>query len=304
MSSTAIIVSDAVFMGVSAASVGLRFYARKLSSEELAADDWLITVAWFFSASLAIINIMGIPLGHFGTPFESMSEDDTAVFLKFIFAFQFFYIFAVAFVKFSVLYFYKRIFSVAKTPLVIWTLLAVTIGWLISFFFATLFQAWPMYCNWVICTNSMDYPVMYVLSSVTDIILDVSILSLPTFFIWRLQMSSAKKAGIIGIFGLGIFCIVASIARLVYTIYFYNANLVNDVAAAFDDSANNIAMWSGIEACTSTTCANLPCFGPLLFKPRQDSSGGLEGRKTIRKPSTISLLLGSFKNSQESPSLS
>ena len=55
MSSTAIIVSDAVFMGVSAASVGLRFYARKLSSEELAADDWLITVAWVSQDSLDLL---------------------------------------------------------------------------------------------------------------------------------------------------------------------------------------------------------------------------------------------------------
>ena len=26
----------------------------------------------------------------------------------------------------------------------------------------------------------------------------------------------------------------------------------------------NMIMWSGIEACASTICANLPCYGPLL----------------------------------------
>ena len=123
---------------------------------------------------------------------------------QFTFAFQFFYIFAVAFVKLSILCFYRRVFTVNETPMTIWILLALTIGWLISFFFATIFQAWPMQCNWVECPNTTDYPIMYVMSSVTDIILDISILSLPTFFTWRLQMSSAKKFSIIGIFGLGI----------------------------------------------------------------------------------------------------
>ena len=28
----------------------------------------------------------------------------------------------------------------------------------------------------------------------------------------------------------------------------------------------NMIMWSGIEACASTICANLPCYGPLLRK--------------------------------------
>ena len=50
----------------------------------------------------------------------------------------------------------------------------------------------------------MNYPLMYVLSSVTDIALDISILSLPALFIWRLRMAPAKKISIIGIFGLGI----------------------------------------------------------------------------------------------------
>lgn len=43
-----------------------------------------------------------------------------------------------------------------------------------------------------------------------------------------------------------------------YTIYsaylYYAASIVN------------IIMWSGIEACASTTCANLPCYGAVLGK--------------------------------------
>ena len=45
---------------------------------------------------------------------------------------------------------------------------------------------------------------MYVLTSVTDIILDITILALPVQFVRKLQMSKSRKAAIIAIFGLGV----------------------------------------------------------------------------------------------------
>ncbi|MCJ1327612.1 hypothetical protein MMC10_004283 [Thelotrema lepadinum] len=269
----AIIAANTVFLLISAASVAIRFYARRKSSARNAADDFLVVAAWCFSASLAITNIIGVPVGFFGEPFESLTEDQTVAFLKVFFATQFFYIFAVAFVKLSVLFLYRRIFSAGKTPVVIWVLVALTIGWIVSFFFATLFQIYPVWCNWEVCEPTANYPVMYVLSSVTDILLDVVILCLPVFFIRRLQMSTGKKIGITAIFGLGIFCIVASVARLVYTIQFDLVNISGELSTDFDVSVDNIILWSGIEACISTTCASLPCYGPLVVSGMRASSG-------------------------------
>lgn len=148
-------------------------------------------------------------------------------------------------------------------------LIILTIGWLISFFFATFFQVWPIWCNWTLCPPTTNYPVMYALCSVTDIILDVSILCLPAYFIRNLQVSRSRKVGITAIFGLGVFCIVASIARLAFTISFMKADVEHDFEANFDTTIVNIIMWSGIEACTSTICANLPCYGSILGKARR-----------------------------------
>ena len=134
-----------------------------------------------------------------------------------LFALQFFYIFAVAFVKLSVLYFYGRIFSVGRFPTIVKIMFVVVIAWLVSFFFATLFQIYPIWCNWIVCNPTTNYPVMYVCQSVTDIVLDIIILCLPAYSISQLQMSLNKKIGLSAVFGLGIFCVVSSIARLVYT---------------------------------------------------------------------------------------
>jgi len=117
---------------------------------------------------------------------------------------QFWYLIAVALVKLSVLYFYGRIFSVGRLRLTIQITIAVTIAWLISFLFATFFQIWPLWCNWITCDPTTNYPVMYLLSSITDLLLDIFILCLPACFIKDLQMSLDKKIGVIGIFGLGI----------------------------------------------------------------------------------------------------
>ena len=89
-------------------------------------------------------------------------------------------------------------------PLPIKIMFALVVGWLISFLFATFFQVWPLWCNWIECHPSTNYPVMYVLTSVTDIILDIAILAVPVQFVRKLQMSKSKKAAIIAIFGLGI----------------------------------------------------------------------------------------------------
>lgn len=80
----------------------------------------------------------------------------------------------------------------------------LTSGWLVSFLFATFLQVWPLWCNWIVCAPTTNYPVMYVCSSVTDIVLDISILCLPFSFIRKLHMSSVQKIGTTSIFGLGI----------------------------------------------------------------------------------------------------
>ena len=157
---------------------------------------------------------------------------------------QFWYIIAVGLVKLSVLCFYGRIFAITRFPVSVNILLILVLAWLVSFLFATFFQVWPLWCNWIACVPTTNYPVMYVCSSVTDIALDICILCLPAFFLHNLQISLNKKIGLVGIFGLGVLyapikslvslekranpavsCVVSSITRLVYTVKFQIADI-------------------------------------------------------------------------------
>ena len=82
--STAIVASNVVFMFLAWITVGLRLYTRWQRSKVLAADDYLIAAACFFSSLLAITNIVGVPVGGFGVAYEDMSEETAANFLKVI----------------------------------------------------------------------------------------------------------------------------------------------------------------------------------------------------------------------------
>lgn len=128
---------------------------------------------------------------------------------------QFWYIFAVGLVKASILCLYGRIFSVSRWPIAVHSLLVITSAWLIAFFFATLFQIWPIRCNWISCPPTTDYTAIYVACSVTDTAIDIAILCLPPFFIRKLRLSLVQKVGLASIFGLGIL----SVPQLVLSIF-------------------------------------------------------------------------------------
>ena len=157
--------------------------------------------------------------------------------------------------KLSILFFYGVVFSAGKLNIMIKIMLLVTLSWMISFILATLFQIWPIRCNWTSCVrgSATDYPIMYILNNATDIILDLAILCLPVTAIKRLRMSRNKKIGTMFIFGLGILyvdffayltspfnsrsddsCIVSSVARLVYVIRYQKTQLTGDFEASFD----------------------------------------------------------------------
>ncbi|KAF2235433.1 hypothetical protein EV356DRAFT_118098 [Viridothelium virens] len=281
------IVTNSIFIGLAFFAVVLRLYVRKSQQMGFKADDFLIIASWLIAAGLATSNIVGVPVGGFGVPFPQLSDEKATQFLKILFVQQFWYIFAVAFVKFSVLCFYGRIFTQQRRyPVVVFVFLGIVGAWLVAFFFATLFQVYPIWCNWTFCPTPLtDYSLMYALCSATDIAIDICILCIPVFFIRKLHLNKTQKIGLTGIFGIGVFCVVASTVRLAYTVIFIQADPTSDFAADFGRKLLSVPlhtgllmtlpaaivatiMWSGIEASSSIICANLPTYWPLIRKSR------------------------------------
>lgn len=113
-------------------------------------------------------------------------------------------------VKLSVVFLYRRIFNVVRTfRIYSHSLIVLLAAWTIAFLFANIFQCgihisalWGSaegigrYCK---TSGPASYGFV-----VSDIITDVLVLVSPIPIVWHIQVSTVRKLGITGIFGLGL----------------------------------------------------------------------------------------------------
>lgn len=119
---------------------------------------------------------------------------------------QFTYLFAVSLIKISILLFYKSIFGTTRRFAIAVNVLGVSVLlWTITFFFASLFQAWPIQKNWYpeLPGTTINEFAMYWSAAVTELFLDIATLILPWTIIWKLHLSTSRKWIVSGIFMLG-----------------------------------------------------------------------------------------------------
>jgi hypothetical protein len=113
-----------------------------------------------------------------------------------------------AFVKFSIVSFFRRIFRGKVFGRITLVLLIVNAAWGVAFVLAVLLQCVPVSGAWdkvtrehAVCYNPV--PTFYGVA-ISDTILDVVILVLPQPFTWRLHMPMRQKLAVSGIFLVGI----------------------------------------------------------------------------------------------------
>lgn len=119
-------------------------------------------------------------------------------------------ILTIGLIKLSVVFLYRRIFSISRSFNIYSTFLIVLIvTWTIAFLGANIFQcgthpaaAWTSikqiieYCD--------DTSGATAALALTDLIMDLMIIAAPMPMVWRLQMTLAQKAQVTGIFALGL----------------------------------------------------------------------------------------------------
>ena len=123
--------------------------------------------------------------------------------LKILFATQFFYVFSVFTVKVAIILFYKSIFTNVGFRKAANGLLVFLGAWIAAFFFITLFQDKPINRNWGSVGTTVNFPVLYIVESVTDITLDLVILAMPLPVIRSLHISARKRWLLSGVFWMG-----------------------------------------------------------------------------------------------------
>ncbi|KAK0609536.1 hypothetical protein B0T17DRAFT_603691 [Bombardia bombarda] len=272
---TSILILSGVFIALPTLAVSLRFYARFIKNAGISADDYLIVLGLLSSVGLSANNIVAVAQGGLGEHIHLDPEtgfplfDHTlTVFLQTEFASQLLSVLSLVFTKLSIVVFYRRIFRGNVFSLLSLLLLVAIAAWGISFFFATLFECMPISQSWTSLFGTPEHELycynylpMFWATAISNMIMDIAILTLPMPFVWRLKMPARQKLAVTFIFLLGAFVVGISIAR----IYFFFQSS-DSYANAFDITINiaPTIYWTMIEASIAVISACLPTFRPLF----------------------------------------
>ncbi|KAL2278287.1 hypothetical protein FJTKL_14557 [Diaporthe vaccinii] len=212
-------------------AVALKFKVRRIQKQPLKADDWSLVPATFFTSAIGIVLSYGatnhhaigwpleIPPDSEGGPTRPATEQEMLA-RKVQYVFLLLYPLAIGSTKTSLLFLYRRIFTISRrTRVTIVTTIALVGAWMAAFFFAELFQCSTKF--WADWGSSHDIQTqcnkttMIIFSvCLTDFLFDLTILIMPIPLIWQLSLSTGKKIGVLSTFLLGIFTVTASLIRL------------------------------------------------------------------------------------------
>ncbi|KAI1407125.1 hypothetical protein F5Y13DRAFT_175585, partial [Hypoxylon sp. FL1857] len=261
------LVANIVLPILATVGVALRFLARTKKGQPLKLDDYTILFALILCLGLAAAEIYAACTGLVGVPWDNLESYEA--FRKIQFADIIICHVVYGFTKISVVLFYKRIFTLGRTTIVMNALLWIISLFLLVTFFTVLFCSKGVSSFWTTPpqldgTQYYMVPGTLVLAyAILDIVLDIAVLSTPLPAILRLNLSPRTRLGIVGVFLLGAFCLVCSCVRLYYAnilLQFFAAQSKTYQAEMIEDNI----LWAHIEAYASTFAACLPTLPPLF----------------------------------------
>ena len=111
-------------------------------------------------------------------------------------------------IKLGVLLLFRRIFVGKIFRIVSISMLAFVSLWTITFFFANTFEcgqrpAWLWGTPETLINHCSDYKNIMLAHAVSDMVIDLIVLTIPLPIIWKLHMSTADKVGLSFVFVLG-----------------------------------------------------------------------------------------------------
>ncbi|MCJ1352543.1 MAG: hypothetical protein MMC33_002527 [Icmadophila ericetorum] len=270
-----IINTSIALMVLSGVAVFLRFVARKTVKQPLLWDDWMILLGLLFSWSICIGQIVAVIIGGFGQHVQLATLETATRFFQMLYFVQIVYIFAIAFIKWSILLFYRRIFSVSGTKVPLLVIGVIVLCWSIASILASILSCVPVAGFWdkaspSKCINTTRFFLGVAIPNITT---DLVILIFPLPMIWKLRMAKSQKVALMGVFTLGGFVVIISSLRLVTVIEVQNDL---DFTCRFTPlqppsflikklgSLIPLAVFNMVETSVGTILACLPSMTPLL----------------------------------------
>ena len=146
---------------------------------------------------------------------------------------------SLASVKYTVILFYARVFTVPKFLKVLWVVAGLTTFWLLATTAALVFGCTPVNKAWYgdqVVGKCIAITTYFIGQGIPNTLLDIILVCLPTVFMWRLQMSRGQKMAYLLVFSLGIFEAACSIFRLVVFVRLHNESDQKDRSCKYPSS--------------------------------------------------------------------
>ncbi|KAH9905452.1 hypothetical protein F4778DRAFT_708781 [Xylariomycetidae sp. FL2044] len=261
--------------------VSLRIYTRRFLIRSLGIEDYLIAVALAGQFAVAVIQCIHTDNGLGTHIWDLPVPQGLEGFFKVFWFGMVFYNITLFFIKLSLFFqYYRFIQQIQKYRNVYLGIMAVVTCWTIGQIFMIMLMCVPVEGYWNKSVQARCIPEMMgqTLNSVSNIITDVIVLTLPMPVVWALQLRRSQKWSLIGIFGLGFITCIISILRLIHM------KMSSDIS--FD--AVHISCWSLAEITTGIICASLPTLRPLAMKwfPALKSTARASAEKLSRYRAT------------------
>ncbi|CAG9989602.1 unnamed protein product [Clonostachys byssicola] len=218
-------------------------------------DDWLSIATLFWMNVFFWITMIGLRPYLGRNAGEDVPMDEVELFSKCLFAAALTYCVAIAFIKFTILAFYWKLFSVtARIPIMV--IFASVAAWLITFLCLGAFGCQPIKAQWdfvaMATAKCLPQKSIYLGGSLPNVIIDFVLVLMPIPYVWGLNVPLGQRLILAGMFLLGLFVCIVSIIRLteVMSISTSDTNITYNL--------KNFMLWSIVEINIGLVCSCLP----------------------------------------------
>ncbi|KAL8855885.1 MAG: hypothetical protein Q9178_007505 [Gyalolechia marmorata] len=304
-----------VLIVVATLAVVLRLITKLRTKAALLTEDWMII---FALALFYVYNgvLLGGVLDHSAggsLDLTQLTIPQQIFLLKYLYLAEIFFTAVITAAKLSVLFFYRTIFATPLFRRATAAVGAACLLWFASFLFFITFQCRPVKAAWDQSllyqgkAHCMPIGTLIFAYELMNCCIDICMLCLPIYMIRKLQLPRRKKVTVSGVFLLGGFVCITSVARMAY-VFDPRTGAPRNLPAMLD--------WSTIQLGSAIACACLPTYGPLvpmatdmlsgllswssskLYTLRYPRSSGSEGFHVKHRPSKQ----GSFDKLEETNS--
>ncbi|KAF9894627.1 hypothetical protein FE257_006515 [Aspergillus nanangensis] len=249
-----------VLVGLSLVATMMRAWARLKRRVPFGIDDYLCFVSMFLLLVMEVELCLWVTIGGNGAHQSDLDLQTLMNFSKIFLANQFTYFLLCPLIKISIIFFYRRLFTMKPFHWVTMGLTVLISLWGTAIFLACALQCRPLKAYWDkrVEGHCFDSTKFIIVNQAFNVLMDFVILALPIPMIWNLQRAWQDKLALNGVFALGIFVCFASIYRIVVLFWMDPSDTTYTVYQA--------TLWTHIEPSIGLICACLPIIRGLFPK--------------------------------------